>query len=43
MRLLAFDKSGQPAIGVRRGRDVVDISVAAPGLPRDVPDRKSVV
>jgi 2-keto-4-pentenoate hydratase/2-oxohepta-3-ene-1,7-dioic acid hydratase in catechol pathway len=37
MRLLAFDKSGQPAIGVRRGQEVVDLSVAAPSLPRDVP------
>lgn len=37
MRLLAFDKSGQPAIGVRRGKEVVDLSAAAPTLPRDVP------
>lgn len=37
MRLLAFDKSGRPAIGVRKGQDVVDLSVAAPDLPRDVP------
>ena len=37
MRLLAFDKSGQPAIGVRRGQEVVDLSLAAPGLPRDMP------
>ena len=37
MRLLAFDKSGQPAIGIRRGKEVVDLSAAAPNLPRDVP------
>jgi acylpyruvate hydrolase len=37
MRFLAFDKSGQPAIGVRRGQEIVDLSVAAPDLPRDMP------
>ncbi len=37
MRLLAFDKSGVPAIGVRRGDEVVDLAVAAPDLPGDVP------
>jgi 2-keto-4-pentenoate hydratase/2-oxohepta-3-ene-1,7-dioic acid hydratase in catechol pathway len=37
MRLLAFDKSGQPVIGVRRGQEIVDLSVAAPDLPRDMP------
>jgi acylpyruvate hydrolase len=37
MRFLAFDKSGQPTIGVRRDQDVVDLSVAAPDLPRDMP------
>lgn len=37
MRILAFDKSGQPTLGVRRGDDVVDLSVAAPDLPGDMP------
>ena len=37
MRFLAFDKSGTPTIGVRRDREVVDLSVAAPDLPRDMP------
>ncbi len=37
MRLLAFDKDGVPTIGVRRGDEVVDLSLAAPELPRDIP------
>ena len=37
MRILAFDKLGQPTLGVRRGEDVVDLSVAAPDLPGDMP------
>lgn len=37
MRFLAFDKSGQPTIGVRRDQEVVDLSAAAPDLPRDMP------
>jgi len=37
MRLLAFDKDGVPTIAVRRGDDIVDLSLAAPDLPRDVP------
>jgi len=37
MRLLAFDKDGVPTIGVRRGDEIVDLSVAAPELPRDIP------
>jgi 2-keto-4-pentenoate hydratase/2-oxohepta-3-ene-1,7-dioic acid hydratase in catechol pathway len=37
MKFLAFDKSGQPTIGVRRNQEVVDLSVAAPSLPRDMP------
>ena len=37
MRLLAFDKSGRPTIGVRRDREIVDLSIAAPDLPRDMP------
>lgn len=35
MRLLAFDVDGQPRLGVRRGQDVVDLTIAAPDLPRD--------
>lgn len=37
MRLLAFDKDGVPTIGVRRGDEIVDLSMAAPHLPRDIP------
>ena len=37
MRLLAFDKDGIPTLAVRRGDEVVDLSVAAPDLPRDIP------
>jgi 2-keto-4-pentenoate hydratase/2-oxohepta-3-ene-1,7-dioic acid hydratase in catechol pathway/SAM-dependent methyltransferase len=37
MRLLAFDKDGVPTLAVRRGDEIVDLSVAAPDLPRDVP------
>jgi len=37
MRLLAFDKSGSPTLGVRRGDEVVDLSVANGDLPSDVP------
>jgi len=38
MRILAFDKSGSPALGVRRGDgEVVDLSVARPDLPGDLP------
>jgi 2-keto-4-pentenoate hydratase/2-oxohepta-3-ene-1,7-dioic acid hydratase in catechol pathway len=37
MRLLAFDKSGTPTLGVRRGDEVVDLSVANGALPSDVP------
>ncbi len=37
MRLLAFDKDGVPTIGVRRGEAIVDLSLAAPELPRDIP------
>jgi len=37
MRILAFDKSGNPTLGVRRGDEVVDLSVAAPDLPGDLP------
>ena len=37
MRILAFDKSGVPTLGARRGDEIVDLSVAAPDLPRDMP------
>lgn len=37
MRILAFDKSGKPALGVRRGDEVVDLAMAAPDLPSDLP------
>lgn len=37
MRLLAFDKDGMPALAVRRGDEIIDLSVAAPELPADVP------
>jgi len=37
MRFIAFDKSGKPTIGVRRDQEVVDLSTAAPDLPRDMP------
>jgi 2-keto-4-pentenoate hydratase/2-oxohepta-3-ene-1,7-dioic acid hydratase in catechol pathway len=37
MRLLAFDKDGAPAIAVRRGDEIVDLSVADPDLPGTVP------
>ncbi len=36
MRLLSFDKAGTPTLGVRRDDTVVDLSVAAPDLPRDL-------
>ncbi len=38
MRLLTFDKSGVPTLGVRHGTaDIVDLSIALPDLPTDVP------
>ena len=37
MRFLAFDKSGEPTIGLRKGDQIVDLSIAAPDLPRDMP------
>jgi len=37
MRILAFDKSGKPTLGVRRdAKQVVDLSVARPDLPGDL-------
>ncbi len=37
MRILAFDKLGKPALGVRRGDEVVDLAATAPDLPGDLP------
>lgn len=34
MRLITFDKEGRPTLGVRRGQDVIDLSIAAPWLPQ---------
>ncbi|MHC0054704.1 fumarylacetoacetate hydrolase family protein [Actibacterium sp. D379-3] len=36
MRLLAFDVAGEAHVGVRLGEEVVDLTVAAPDLPRDI-------
>lgn len=36
MRLITFDKEGRPTLGVRRGDDVIDLSVAAPWLPQPI-------
>ncbi len=36
MRLIAFDSGAGPALGVRDGDTVVDLSVAAPTLPSDL-------
>ncbi|MGI9336707.1 MAG: fumarylacetoacetate hydrolase family protein [Gammaproteobacteria bacterium] len=37
MRLCMFDKLGRPALGVRRGETLIDVSASVPGLPQDVP------
>ncbi|MFQ5775620.1 MAG: fumarylacetoacetate hydrolase family protein [Kiloniellaceae bacterium] len=37
MRLVTFDNGGRAACGVRRGEAIVDLSLAAPGLPGDWP------
>ena len=37
MRLVTFDKNGSATCGVRRGDLIVDLSLAAPGLPGDWP------
>lgn len=37
MRLLAFDKAGKPALGLRRGDEIVDLTIADPKLPQDMP------
>ena len=36
MRLLAFQNNGKQRIGVLRGDQVVDLSIAAPGLPEEL-------
>lgn len=36
MRILSFESDGQTRLGVRMGDRVVDLSLAAPDLPRDV-------
>ena len=36
MRIVNFDKNGTPALAVRVGRKLVDLSVAAPELPREL-------
>jgi 2-keto-4-pentenoate hydratase/2-oxohepta-3-ene-1,7-dioic acid hydratase in catechol pathway len=36
MRIVAFDKNGQPTLGVRTGDELVDLSVADPTLPGDL-------
>ncbi|MEC8622961.1 MAG: fumarylacetoacetate hydrolase family protein [Pseudomonadota bacterium] len=38
MRLLAFQNNGKQRIGVLRGDQVVDLSIAAPGLPEELVD-----
>ena len=37
MRILAFDKAGKPTLGLRRGDEIVDLTIADPKLPHDVP------
>lgn len=37
MRILAFDKEGRPAIGIRRGDEIVDLAIARPDLPTNLP------
>lgn len=37
MRILAFDKSGAPALALRRGDEIVDLSAADSGMPKDMP------
>ncbi len=36
MHFVAFEKSGASALGVRRGDDIIDLSIAGPGLPHDL-------
>lgn len=37
MRLLTFNKNGIPTIGLRNGEEIIDLSIAAPQLPKDMP------
>ena len=37
MRLLSFEKDRGPALGARRGTEIVDLALAAPELPGDWP------
>ena len=34
MRLVSFSKGGGSAVGLRQGDSVIDLSIAAPKLPR---------
>jgi 2-keto-4-pentenoate hydratase/2-oxohepta-3-ene-1,7-dioic acid hydratase in catechol pathway len=34
MRFVTFNKAGKPTVGVRQGDDIVDLSAAAPRLPK---------
>lgn len=36
MRIVNFAKDGEARLGVRKGRSIIDLSVAAPDLPRDL-------
>ena len=36
MRLCMFDKSGSATLGARAGDVLIDLSIAAPGLPGDI-------
>ena len=36
MRIINFSKNGTPTLGVRRKDQIVDLSIAAPSLPRDL-------
>ncbi len=36
MRILTFDKTGTPTLGIRHGDEIIDLSLAAPQLPRDL-------
>lgn len=37
MRLLTFNKQGIPSIGLRKGDEIIDLAIAAPHLPKDMP------
>jgi 2-keto-4-pentenoate hydratase/2-oxohepta-3-ene-1,7-dioic acid hydratase in catechol pathway len=36
MRIISFEKNGQPTLGVRNGDELIDLSIAAPQLPADL-------